>query len=129
MNYILDTFIIVDKISLNRGHIKNHILRCWKSMKDRHDLPEFPTEQDKFSRKVSFLEALTESLAQFTMSNIILRIYGVSDALFTKVIQYFTLSTSILSLSLAFILVRFLFHCIMYIYLLNLNIIYRDNYI
>ena len=70
-------------------------------------MPDLPSEDEKFNKNVTFFEASTESIAQFTMNNIILRIYGVSDDVFSRVLQYFTLSTSILSLPLGFITVSF----------------------
>lgn len=68
-------------------------------------MPSLPSDEEKFNKKVLFFEASTESITQFTISNIILRIYGVSDDLFARILQYFSLSTSILSLPLAFITV------------------------
>lgn len=70
-------------------------------------MPEVPTDEDKFFKKVSFFEATTESITQFTIGDIIIRTYGVSDNMVTKFFQLFSLATSMLSLSLAFITVSY----------------------
>ena len=85
--------------------MRNQVVRCFKAMMRRQDLPEIPSEDDKFNRNVSFFEASTESLAQFTLSNIILRVYGISDDLTAKILQFFSLISSMLTLQLAFFLV------------------------
>ena len=72
-------------------------------------MQELPPEDDKTVKKSSFLEATTEALPQFTLSNIILRVYGVSDSLTTMVLQYFSLGSSILSLFSTFIMVSIVF--------------------
>lgn len=72
-----------------------------------NDLPEAPPEEDKFFKKVSFFEATTESITQFTIGDIIIRTYGVSDNMVTKFFQLFSLASSMLSLSLAFITVSY----------------------
>ena len=68
-------------------------------------MPEVPPDEDKFFKKVSFFEATTESIAQFTIGDIIIRTYGVSDDMLTKFFTFFNLASSMLSLSLAFITV------------------------
>ena len=70
-------------------------------------MPEAPPEEDKFFKKVSFFEATTESITQFTIGDIIIRTYGVSDNMVTKFFQLFSLASSMLSLSLAFITVSY----------------------
>ena len=70
-------------------------------------MPEVPTDEDKFFKKVSFFEATTESITQFTIGDIIIRTYGVSDNMVTKFFQLFSLASSMLSLSLAFITVSY----------------------
>ena len=70
-----------------------------------NELPDLPPEEEKFNRKVSFFEATTESISQFTLSSIIFRIFGISDSLTTKFFQYFSIATSSLSLTLAFVTV------------------------
>ena len=71
------------------------------------DMPGLPLEDDKTLKNVSFLEATTEALPQFALSNIILRVYGLSDYIGTMILQYFSLGSSILSLLVAFVLVRY----------------------
>ena len=56
---------------------------------------------------MSFFEATTESITQFTIGDIIIRTYGVSDNMVTKFFQLFSLASSMLSLSLAFITVSY----------------------
>ena len=70
-------------------------------------MPEVPPDEDKFFKKVSFFEATTESITQFTIGDIIIRTYGVSDNMVTKFFQLFSLASSMLSLSLAFITVSY----------------------
>ena len=69
-------------------------------------MPKIPAEDDIKVKNLSFLEATTEALPQFTLSNIILRVYGLSDSLATMILQYFSLCSSILSLLVAFVTVR-----------------------
>ena len=70
-----------------------------------NELPDLPPEEEKFNRKVSFFEATTESISQFTLSSIIIRIFGISDSLTTQFFQYFSIATSSFSLTLAFVTV------------------------
>ena len=67
--------------------------------------PELPHEDEMFNKKISFFEAISESLPQFTIGNIIIRIYGISDNMTTKFFQLFSLATSMLSLNISFITV------------------------
>ena len=82
---------------------------CWKAMINGKDMPDMPVEDDKFTKKISFFEVITESLPQMTFSNIIIRIYGVSDDMTTKFFQLFSLASSMLSLMVAFISVSQLY--------------------
>ena len=66
-------------------------------------MPQVPPEDDQFIRKISFFEATTESIAQFTLGDIIIRTYGVSDDLTTRFFQLFSLASSMLSLVVSFI--------------------------
>ena len=93
-------------IFFKSGKCGKHIARCWKSLTLGKDMPQLPPEDDKTIKQVSFLEATTEALPQFTLSNIILRVYGVSDSLTTMILQYFSLGSSILSLFSTFIMVN-----------------------
>ena len=87
------------------GNLWKHILKCKEALINGQDLPEVNPEDDKFSKKVSFFEVITESLPQLTLSNIIIRIYGVSDNSTTKFFQLFSLASSMLSLMVSFITV------------------------
>ena len=80
-------------------------------MKRGQEMPEMPLEDEKFTKKISFLEVITESLPQMTFSNIIIRIYGVSDDMTTKFFQLFSLASSMLSLLVAFISVNSFYCC------------------
>ena len=91
-----------------RGQVRKHIVNSWNALVHGKDLPEFPEKYESLNRQVTFTAATTESLSQFTLSNIILRIFGVSDDPTSKVLQYFSLSTSGLSLALAFVTVSIL---------------------
>ena len=51
------------------------------------------------------MEATTESISQFTLGNVIVRIFGISDDPTSKALQYFSLATSTLSLLMAFVTV------------------------
>ena len=68
-------------------------------------MPALPPKDERFNREVAFVEATTESISQFTLGNIIVRIFGISDDPTSKALQYFSLATSSISLSLAFVTV------------------------
>ena len=87
------------------GNSWKYLLKCKKAISIGQDLPNVDPEHDKFSKKVSFFEVITESLPQLTLSNIIIRIYGVSDDSTTKFFQLFSLASSMLSLMVSFITV------------------------
>ena len=72
-------------------------------MRKGKELPSLPSEDDKFSRKVSFYEATSESIIQFTFGDIIIRTYGISDDTTTRFFQLFSLASSMVSLMVAFI--------------------------
>ena len=69
------------------------------------DSYELPPEDIHFNKKVSFFEATTESIIQFTIGDIIIRTYGISDDITTKFFQLFGLASSMFSLIVAFITV------------------------
>ena len=87
----------------HRSIFKNHIVRSWKSLRKGKELPSLPSEDDKFNRKVSFYEATSESIIQFTFGDIIIRTYGISDDTTTRFFQLFSLASSMVSLMVAFI--------------------------
>lgn len=87
------------------GNVKRHIERSWKALCEGEDLPDVPPEEEKMNIRIGFFEATTESICQFTLSSVILRIYGVGVTLGAKFSQYFSLTTSLLSLTLAFVTV------------------------
>ena len=98
-------FLFVKDVCNWRGKLWKHIERCWNTMIKGQEMPDLPLEDDKTLKNVSFLEATTEALPQFTLSNIILRVYGLSDYFATMILQYFSLGSSILSLLVAFVMV------------------------
>ena len=77
----------------------------WKRTTKGQEMANLPEDDDKFTKKVSFFEVVTESLPQLTFSNVIIRIYGVSDDPTTKFFQLFSLASSMFSLIVAFIAV------------------------
>ena len=85
------------------GMLSRHIVRCWSALMKGQDMPNLPSGDEKLTKKISFFEVISESLPQLTFSNIIIRIYGVSDDLTTKFFQLFSLASSMLSLMVAFI--------------------------
>ena len=88
-----------------RGQLWRHSVRCWIAITKGQDMPSQPEKEERFNKNLSFFEAISESIAQFTISDIIIRTYGVSDDLLTKVLQLFSLASSMLSLTVAFIMV------------------------
>ena len=77
-------------------------------------MPKPSPEEEKFNKKISFFEAITESLWQFTISDILIRLYGVSDDMTTKFFQLFSLASSMLSLIVAFITVSLFLNFLMH---------------
>ena len=88
-----------------RGKARKHIMKSWNALIKGNDMPAMPSKDEKFNREVVFVEATTESIFQFTLSSVIVRIFGISDHSTSKALQCFSLATSPLSLSLAFITV------------------------
>ena len=88
-----------------RGKARKHIMKSWNALIKGNDMPAMPPKDEKFNREVVFMEATTESIFQFTLSSVIVRIFGISDDSTSKALQYFSLATSPLSLLLAFVTV------------------------
>ena len=88
-----------------RGKARKHIVKSWNSLVKGNEMPALPPKDERFNREVAFVEATTESISQFTLGNVIVRIFGISDDPTSKALQYFSLATSTLSLSLAFVTV------------------------
>ena len=91
---------------MHSGQLWSHIICSWKALTKGEDLPQLAEDKDKFNRKVSFFEAISESIAQFAIGDIIIRLYGVSDDLTTKIFQLFSLSSSMFSIMVAFVTVN-----------------------
>lgn len=89
-----------------RSKARKHIVKSWNALVKGKEKPAVPPKDERFHREVSFMEAITESISQFTLGNVILRIFGVSDNPTSKALQYFSLATSFLSLAMAFVTVR-----------------------
>ena len=89
-----------------RGKARKHIVTSWTTLVKGNEIPLLPTKDERFNRNVAFMEASTESISQFTLGNIIIRIFGISDDATSKGLQYLSLTTSSLSLVLAFVMVE-----------------------
>ena len=88
-----------------RGKARKHIVKSWNSLVKGDEMPALPPKDERFNREVAFVEATTESISQFTLGNVIVRIFGISDDPTSKALQYFSFATSSLSLSVAFVTV------------------------
>ena len=86
--------------------------RCWSAITRKQNLPDFPQNDDVFNRNVSFFEATSESIIQFTVGDVVIRTYGVSDDLITRIFQLFSLASSMFSLVVAFITVSMILFCL-----------------
>ena len=102
--YIL-IFTFVNLVKNIRGKARKHIVNSWKALVKGNEKPAIQSKDERFHREVSFIEATTESISQFTLGNVIIRIFGVSDNPTSKALQYFSLATSFLSLAMAFVTV------------------------
>ena len=102
--YIL-IFTFVNLVKNIRGKARKHIVNSWKAFVKGNEKPAIQSKDERFHREVSFIEATTESISQFTLGNVIIRIFGVSDNPTSKALQYFSLATSFLSLAMAFVTV------------------------
>ena len=89
----------------SRGKARKHIVKSWNALVKGDKLPALPPKDERFNREVAFIEATTESISQFTLGNVIVRVFGISDDPTSKALQYFSLATSSISLSLAFVTV------------------------
>ena len=89
----------------SRGKARKHIVKSWNALVKGDKLPALPPKDERFNREVAFIEATTESISQFTLGNVIVRVFGISDDPTSKALQYFSLTTSSLSLSMAFVTV------------------------
>ena len=63
----------------------------------------YDPKKKAFNKKVSFFEAITESLGQLGLSSFIFKVFGISKHLGALMLQFFSLSMSIISLTVAFI--------------------------
>ena len=95
----------INQIHDFRGKARKHIVKSWNALVKGDEMPALPPKDERFNREVAFVEATTESISQFTLGNIIVRIFGISDDPTSKALQYFSLATSSISLSLAFVTV------------------------
>ena len=66
---------------------------------------EMPPDEEIFNKNISFMESITEAIPQSILSTIILRAYGLSTNSTTRASQVFSITTSSLSMLLAFGLV------------------------
>ena len=91
--------------------MERNVASSWNAIINGQDMPKLSMKEDIFFNNITFFEASTNSIAQFTLNNIILRIYGVSDTFVTKMFQYFSLSTSMLSICVSFVKVSYYTLC------------------
>ena len=96
---------MINQIDDFRGKARKHIVKSWNSLVKGEEIPALPPKDERFNREVAFIEATTESISQFTLGNVIVRVFGISDDPTSKALQYFSLTTSSLSLSMAFVTV------------------------
>ena len=80
---------------------------CWKAWQSGEDFPK--DDQKPFNKKVTFFEAITESLCQLGLSSFILKAFGISTSVSGKIAQFFSLIMSISSLTVSWISVRNIF--------------------
>ena len=73
-----------------RGKARKHIVRSWNALVKGDKMPALPPNDERFNREVAFVEATTESISQFTLGNVIVRIFGISDDPTSKALQYFS---------------------------------------
>ena len=97
--------IFINQIHDFRGKARKHIVKSWNALVKGEEMPTLTPKDETFNREIAFVEATTESISQFALGNIIVRIFGISDDPTSKALQYFSLATSSLSLSMAFVTV------------------------
>ena len=96
--------------SFFRANVRSYMIKCWKAWCNGRESPEQIQEEKEFHFKVCFFAAITESVCQLNHSSIILRIFGISSSVVTRFFQYFSLVTSIMSITFSFITVSFSKH-------------------
>ena len=81
----------------------NHVKNFWKYWNFLDDIPGVDPLKKAFNKKVTFFEAITESLCQMGLSSFIFKVFGISKTVGGQMLQFFSLSMSITSLTAAFI--------------------------
>ena len=80
--------------SIFRCNIWNNIVQSWKAMLNGQEFPYMQSVEKQFNNNISFVIAVSSSILQFTLGNIIIRTYGLSDDLMAKFFQLFNMATS-----------------------------------
>ena len=83
-------------------HIKRNVLAIWQGC----NLPEEPAEEKRHTHSVMFIEAISESLPQLSLSCLLIREFGLSSNSYEKFNQISGLCSSLMSLILLFAKVR-----------------------
>ena len=63
-------------------------------MLNGQEFPYMQSVEKQFNNNISFVIAVSSSILQFTLGNIIIRTYGLSDDLMAKFFQLFNMATS-----------------------------------
>lgn len=89
-----------------RGNVRIYIRQCWNAVATGKEMPPEEADAEEFGKKVSFMEAITESIPQLLNSCLTIRSYGISVHFVTKFFQLFSFATSLISTCIAFGMVR-----------------------
>ena len=82
-----------------------YIAKILSAIRRRKPLPQMSAEDEVYNKNISFMESISEAIPQLILSSIVLRSYGLSSEPRTLASQIFSISSSFLSLLLAFGLV------------------------
>ena len=84
-------------------NVRTYISKYWESWQKGDEIHKIAPEDKDFNKKVSFFEAITESLCQLGLSSFIFKVFGISKTSLARFVQYFSLTMSISSLTVSFI--------------------------
>lgn len=99
-------FILIFKPCNFRGNVRSYIKQCWTAVTMKEEMPPEDADAEEFGKKVSFMEAITESIPQLLNSCLTIRSFGISVHFVTKFFQLFSFITSLISTCIAFGMVR-----------------------
>ena len=83
-------------------HMKRNMLAIWKGC----DLPDEPAQEKRHTHAVMFIEAISESMPQLSLSCLLIREFGLSENKYEKFNQISGLFSSLMSMVLLFAKVR-----------------------